>query len=69
MPAAGKIAVGPLKLSIQPGNGSRQVAPTIEGLSIAHGNLSLHSCITNVSAIAFVYVYVLGRSRITFGVS
>ena len=58
-PIATNTAVGPLKLSIQPGKGSRQDEPTIEGLTMTHG-MSLHSSNTRYSVIAFVNVYVFG---------
>ena len=67
MPVAGNKALGPLKLSIQPGKGSLHEAPTIEGLTIVHGR-SLHSCTIRDSANALVNVYVLGFNLITFGV-
>ncbi len=55
LPMAANKAVGPLKLSIHPGNGSRHDAPTIDGRIIAHGKLcSLHSFTTRDSAMAFV---------------
>ncbi len=44
VPVAGNKAVGPVKLSTQPGNGSRHDAPTMDGRTMAHGILFLHSC-------------------------
>lgn len=54
-------------MSIFTGNGSFQLAPTIEGLTMAILRFP-HSCWTRCSAKALVYVYVLGRSPNSFGV-
>lgn len=54
-------------MSIFTGNGSFQLAPTIEGLTMAILRFP-DSCWTRCSAKALVNVYVLGRSPNNFGV-
>ncbi len=56
-----------MEMSMLTGNGSFQLAPTIEGLMMATLRFP-HSCWMSCSAKALVYVYVLGRSPNSFGV-
>lgn len=61
------IAALATKLSIQPGNGSLNEAPIIEGLTIVRGKLDGRVLSSTLSAKFFEYVYVLGKSpRISF---
>ena len=59
-----KLPVGPFRLSTHPGIGSFHEATTIEGRIIAIGKSDALSAIT-FSAMAFVNVYVLGKTPIT----